>query len=497
MGFGGFFGRDLGKKFMETVDIELLKKKSVAGIVALTSRTFVLQIIAFSSTFLLTIFLAPSVFGIFYVVSAIIAFLAYFSDIGLAAALIQKKEELTQEDLTTTFTIQQILVLTIVAAALTFSRQIAVFYRLDESGLWLLRALVVSFFLSSLKTIPSVILERKLEFQKLVVPQILETAGFYLVAVTLAWRGLGVVSFTWAVLTRAVVGVTAIYWISPWKIELGLARPVARRLLRFGIPFQLNSFLALVKDDLLTIFLGKILPFAEVGYIGWAKKWAEVPLRLIMDSVVRVTFPAFARLQHAPTMLGRAIEKTLFGLALMIFPITVGLLFHIAPAVALIPRYSKWEPALISFYLLAVTSAIASLSVPLTNALNAVGKIKITLYLMVMWTVASWVLTVVLISLFGFNGVAMAALLVVTSIVVVVTLVKKIAPFSFISSILYPFLGAFLMSLWYLLWRGGPPYNLGRMFLVGISGVILYLGVLTLMEKERIRSLMRDFLNLK
>ncbi|MFZ5844978.1 MAG: oligosaccharide flippase family protein, partial [Patescibacteria group bacterium] len=205
----------------------------------------------------------------------------------------------------------------------------------------------------------------------------------------------------------------------------------------------------------------------------------------------------FARLQHAPTMLGRAIEKTLFGLALMIFPITVGLLFHIAPAVALIPRYSKWEPALISFYLLAVTSAIASLSVPLTNALNAVGKIKITLYLMVMWTVASWVLTVVLISLFGFNGVALAALLVVTSIVVVVTLVKKIAPFSFISSILYPFLGAFLMSLWYLLWRGGPPYNLGRMFLVGISGVILYLGVLTLMEKERIRSLMRDFLNLK
>jgi len=77
VGFGDFFGRGLGKKFMETVDLELLKKKSVAGIVALTSRTFVLQIIAFSSTFLLTIFLAPAVFGIFYVVSAIIAFLAF------------------------------------------------------------------------------------------------------------------------------------------------------------------------------------------------------------------------------------------------------------------------------------------------------------------------------------------------------------------------------------------------------------------------------------
>jgi hypothetical protein len=38
----------------------------------------------------------------------------------------------------------------------------------------------------------------------------------------------------------------------------------------------MHSFLALVKDDLLTVFLGKVLPFAQVGYIDWAKKWAEI-----------------------------------------------------------------------------------------------------------------------------------------------------------------------------------------------------------------------------
>lgn len=95
---------------MSDIDIEGIKKKSLVGIVALTSRTFILQLIAFGATFLLTIFLSPQIFGVFYVVSAIISFLNYFSDVGLAAALIQKKDELTQEDLTTTFTIQQILV---------------------------------------------------------------------------------------------------------------------------------------------------------------------------------------------------------------------------------------------------------------------------------------------------------------------------------------------------------------------------------------------------
>ena len=131
---------------MNEQDLAVIKKKSLSGIVALTSRTFLLQIIAFGATVLLTIFLTPATFGIFYVVSAIISFMAYFSDIGLAAALIQKKDELTQEDLKTTFTIQQILVGILVVVSLIASSAIARFYQLDDSGVWLLRALIVSFF---------------------------------------------------------------------------------------------------------------------------------------------------------------------------------------------------------------------------------------------------------------------------------------------------------------------------------------------------------------
>jgi len=276
---------------MDKLTIEEIKKKSVKGIVALTSRTFILQIIALGATFLLTIYLTPSVFGIFFVVSAIISFLSYFSDIGLAAALIQKKEELTDDDLTTTFTIQQLLVLPISILAYLFAARIAAFYGLDKDGVMLFQALVISFFFSSLKTIPSVLLERSLKFHILVIPQIAETLGFYVVAVIFAWRGFGISSFTYAVLTRAIIGLILMYIVSPWRIRIGIERTVAKRLLKFGIPFQLNSFLALLKDDLMTVFLGKILPFSQVGYIGWAKKWAEVPLRLIMDSVIRVTFP--------------------------------------------------------------------------------------------------------------------------------------------------------------------------------------------------------------
>lgn len=463
-----------------------VKEKALAGIVALTSRTFILQVIAFSSTFLLTIFLSPAVFGIFYVVSAIVAFLAYFSDIGLAAALIQKKEALTREDLVTTFTIQQVLVGMAIIIALVLSPFIGRWYGLDEPGMWLYRALAFAFFLSSLKTIPSILLERNLAFSKLIIPQILETVGFYTTAVVLAWLGFGVTSFSWAVAVRAVVGLVAMYIVAPWRPGFGISTSVARRLLRFGIPFQMNSFLALIKDDLLTVYLGKVLPLAHVGYIGWAKKWAEVPLRLIMDSIVRVTFPAFSRLQHDMARLRSGIEHTLFGLSVTILPISIAMIVAIRPLMAAIPRYGKWEPAILSFYLFAIASVIASLSTPLTNALNALGHIRTTLKLMMLWTALTWILTLSLLPIFGFNAVSVALLAITSTVVLVVALVKRVVPFSFLESVRIPVFAAttqYLASQSLISWFGS---GLLALAIAESAGVILFGVVLFLFERKKI-----------
>jgi O-antigen/teichoic acid export membrane protein len=432
---------------MEEVDIAVVTKRSIRGIFALTSRTFVIQIVSFLANFLLTVFLTPSIFGVYFVVSAAIAFLSYFSDIGLAAALIQKKEAITREDLKTTFTLQQILVVTVVVIALLLSNLVGQFYHLEQEGIFLFQALAIAFFLSSLKTIPSIILERDLRFEKLVIPQIVETFFFSVVVVVLAMKGFGVSSFTYAVLARGISGVIAIYIISPWKIGLGFSKDSAKKLLSFGIPFQLNSFLALVKDDLFIAYLGKALPLAQVGYIGFAQKWAYAPLRLIMDNVIRVTFPSFSRLQHEKEVLERAIEKSIFAACFLIFPALIGLVTLSPYFIHLIPKYLKWEPALLSLALFAINAALSSISTPLTNALNAIGKIKISLYLMVGWTIATWVLTPILIVFMGFNGVAAASALIASSVVLVIYLTRKYIKFNVFKAAMYPFLAAAIMGV--------------------------------------------------
>lgn len=335
---------------MEDIDLHSVAKKSVSGIFALVVRTFLVQILTVVSNFVLTIYLAPSMFGIFFVVSTINIFLSYFQDIGLAALIIQKKQEPTVEELRTTFTIQQILVFSVVIIAFILTPFLKHIFHLNTEGIYVLYAYLVSFILSSLKTIPTVLLERKLDFHKLVLPQVVEGTAYSLALIIFAVWGFGVNTFTIAILLRSIVGLPIIYYIQPWSIGFAFKKDLIKQLISFGTPFQANSILGLLKDDLLNLYIAAALPLTQVGYIGFGQKWAAMPLRLVMDNVIQVTFPSYARMQHDKNALRTLVEKSLFLIAFFIFPVVAAIIVFSPYLIALLPRYEKWAPALLALF---------------------------------------------------------------------------------------------------------------------------------------------------
>jgi O-antigen/teichoic acid export membrane protein len=467
------------------VSLETVKKRAIKGILALTGRTFFLQIVSFIGFFFLTVFLGRPEIGLFFAVSELVAILGYFSDIGLAAALIQKKEKPAIKDIRSTFTIQQILVLTLVILIFIFTPWLRNFYKIPQEGIYLLWALTFSFFLASLKTIPSVLLERQLRFDLLVVAEIVETLLFYGIAVVLAWQGFGVISYAWAVLIRGLAGAVLIYLLSPWQIGLAIEFISLKHLLKFGIPYQANTFLAVIKDRLMNIFLWKIIGAEGVGILGWAQKWAQMPLRLAMDSVMKVTFPAYARMQEDKRELSLAIEKTLFFLSLVIFPMLVGMLVLARPLVQLIPRYGKWEVALMALYFFIMNSFWGAVTTPLTNALTAIGKIKIVFKLMVMWTILTWIIYPVLAIKYGFNGVAFGAAIVATSSFLAIWIIKKEIKFNFLASISVPLFASVVMGFFVLLLR---PFLAKSIFGIGVltvfGGIVYFVLVFIMTGKK-------------
>ncbi len=456
------------------ISLSTVKERSVRGIVVLTGRTFILQIIGLVAQLFLFAYLGKYEFGVFAIVSAIINFLVYFSDVGLAAALIQKKETPTDRDLKTTFFVQQILVVSIITLVVLLTPFFTRKYSLDVDGQILLYALSFSLLLSSFKSIPSVLLERKLEFVKLVFPQILEQIVYNLVLVFFAMKGLGLKSFTIAVLARGVVGLVAIYIVQPWRPGIAFSRDTLLGLFKFGIPYQVNTFLATLKDDGVTLVLGGIIGPVGIGILSFAQKIARLPLTFFMDTVTRVTFPAFSRMQDHKVDLERSVTRSIFFICLLVFPSLVGISILAPILVRVIPKYNQWTPALIPIIFISINFLFAAATTQLTNLLNAIGKIKITFYLMIMWTVLTWVFVPFLALKFGVTGASIGYALVGASSVVAIFVAKKYVDFSLMDSMVKPLIGALAMGGVLVFVKKFLPESVYSMEVLAGIGVVVY-----------------------
>ncbi|HET7098721.1 MAG TPA: oligosaccharide flippase family protein [Patescibacteria group bacterium] len=456
------------------ISLETVKERSVKGIVVLTGRTFLLQIIGIVAQLFLFAYLGRYEFGVFAIVSAIVNFLVYFSDIGLAAALIQKKDKPTETDLRTTFFVQQLIVFTLVAIVFALTPFFVQKYSLNYDGRILLYALSFSLVLSSLKGIPSVLLERKLEFVKLVFPQILEQVVYNVALVFFAMNGLGLKSFSIAVIARGIVGLVAIYILEPWKPGFAFSKNTLVGLFKFGIPYQVNTFLAAFKDDGMTIILGGILGPVGVGILSFAQKIARLPLIFFMDTVTRVTFPAFSRMQDNKTDLERSVTRSIFFICLFVFPSLVGIIILSPILVVVIPRYNQWAPALIPIIFISINFAFAAATTQLTNLLNAIGKIKITFYLMIMWTILTWALIPFLSIKFGVNGAAIGYSLVGSSSLIAIFVAKKYVNFSLLNSVVKPGIGAIVMGVALIIVSKFLPVSINSMIVLAIVGLTIY-----------------------
>lgn len=473
---------------MEELDILTITRRSVHSVIALISRQFFLQIISTFSFVVISSFLLPSDIGIYTAVIAVQRIINFFTDFGFGAALVQKKEKITDEDIATTFTLQGGITLLIVVLVFLFRDQIAQFFNLNESGLRLLLVLVFTLFLSSFKTIPAILLERTVNFSKLIIPQIIEQLAFHIILIFLVIGKQGLDSYSWAFFVSGLVGVPFYYIVSPWKISIGIHRESLAHL-KFGAQFQAKNILATIKDDFLTVILTRVLTFTEIGYIGFAQRIAFLVYRYVVDSVTKVTFSTYSRIQENTEHLRKGIEKSLFFVSAAMFPALVGVMIVAPYFIAYFPKWqNKWEPALVSLIFFCLNAMVSSLSGILVNVLDATGRVKTTLRLMVLWTGLTWILTPLLVFLYGYNGVAAATFLVTLTIVYTVKLVKQFVSFNLIDSIKAPSISTIIMgSVVFLLTKLMVHSMFSLLFVILIGGGVYTLFLFLLSKRELIQ----------
>jgi O-antigen/teichoic acid export membrane protein len=95
------------------------------GVLFLLLRYGALQLAALAANIVLSRRLSPAAFGVYAVALALLVLMTWLSDFGLGAALLQKRELVSGQDLRTVFTVQQLLLALIVVVILVASPSIA------------------------------------------------------------------------------------------------------------------------------------------------------------------------------------------------------------------------------------------------------------------------------------------------------------------------------------------------------------------------------------
>jgi O-antigen/teichoic acid export membrane protein len=282
--------------------------------------------------------------------------------------------------------------------------------------------------------------------------------------------------------------------MQPWKPGFAFSRETIKGLFRFGIPYQINTFLATFKDDGITLILGGIIGPAGVGILSFAQKIARLPLTFFMDTVTRVTFPAFSRMQESKEDLARSVTRSIFFICFLVFPTLMAEVLLAPILVGIIPRYNQWTIAMTPLIFISINFMFAAATTQLTNLLNAIGKIKITFYLMIMWTILTWAFIPYLASRFGVTGASIGYSLVGASSIVAIIIAKRQVNFSITDSILKPLLGTILMGAVIFVARGFVPATLNSVILLSAIGLGVYLtSMLTMMGITLMEDAKRSF----
>jgi PST family polysaccharide transporter len=388
-----------------STNVHEIRGRAFAGIGSLLFRQLFIKMAVFAGNIVLARILIPRFFGIFAIVSFVVQFFSTFGNVGIGAALIQKKDELSDLLLSTIFWFQQILVLSvIIIVALIAPYVVKLYPTLPAGSMWLIRAMALSFFFSSLKTIPAILMERSLNYKKIVWIDITETLVFQTVVIVCALAGLNVWSFIIAAISRGLAGAIITFILLPWKPSFSFSFISIKPLLKFGIPYQANGVLSLIKDSVTPIFIGSYVGAAAVGYVNWAKNLALAPM-MLSESYNKVSFTAFSRIQDDKPLLTRAIEKSMRTLTTIMFPITT-LAIALGPEITHIVFTDKWMPGIWAFYFFCTAPLTIGIVLPMYSAILSLGKSSVILKMSTLLLFLEWGLGVPFILLFGFTGVA-------------------------------------------------------------------------------------------
>lgn len=329
------------------------------------------QILTWGSTVVVARVLSPADYGVVGMATVFTGLLTMVSEFGLGSAVVTLRG-LTQEQIREINTLAA--VLGVVSAALTCAAAPFISRFMASPPLTaVLTVMSMGFVMTGFRTVPDAALQKDLQFRTLA---LMEGAQALLMSATTLVLALAGARY-WTLVAGTMVGGFLSMGMAVVRRPHGFARPrlaSIRPAVSFSGRLLISrlSWFGYSNADFFVV--GKALGERALGAYTLAWSLASIPIGKVSAMIMRVTPGFFAAVQDDPPALRRWLLALTEGVALLTFPMAVGLAL-VADDFVLLVLGAKWEAAILPLRLLAAYACVRSVAPLLPPVLSVLGDV--------------------------------------------------------------------------------------------------------------------------
>jgi O-antigen/teichoic acid export membrane protein len=349
-----------------------ISAKARAGTKILALRNAVTQVLRIASSVVVARWLSPEDFGLFAILIYISGLPIYLQGLGLGSALVQQREEPTQEQWSSVFFLQLFVAVLLFAGVALGGTYLLRLFGAPAGAYSLLLVAAVPSLIASLGFYQKVWLQRHLEFKKLALVTFLSDVVSVLALCAFAIAGLGVWTLVLAPAIASAVQLPVLFSILPWRPRMAASIASVRPLLRVGAPMQINVALPVVLDGWMPFYTNRLLGVDPLGFLNLAQRLASIPSSYL-QILNQVALPSFSRLQSVPEEMLHRLRAVLHRLAIL-----CGCGYVIAapwmPDIVASVYGERWRSAGTLLQYLGISIVFVAMAGVISPALNALGR---------------------------------------------------------------------------------------------------------------------------
>lgn len=320
--------------------------------------------------------LSPEYFGVVGLATLTMDYLSVFKDLGLGAAIIQRKQSI-EEAANTAFILNILAGVTLTLITFFAAPLAADFFR-EEQVVPVLRWLGFTFLINSFGSVHNVLLQRELNFKKKIIPDLGNAIVKGIISISLALAGFGV----WALVIGQLVGTSIaaiILWlIQPWRPRLIWNTSIAGQLFRYGSSIMGDNLLSAWVDSFDYLLIGRIYAAASLAIYTLGYRLPEMLVINILWTMTAVLFPTFSSLQDERDALKDAFLSVVRYVELLVVPLCIGMCVAADPIIRVVFG-EQWLDSIPILRVLSIYALVVSIGFNAGDIYKAVGRPDILL----------------------------------------------------------------------------------------------------------------------